>query len=334
MKAAVFQAPGQKLSIETLPDPTPSAGQIVLSVARCGICGSDIHMTASHGVLQPGSVLGHEFAGEVIAIGQGVNNFKIGDRITAMPLANCGRCAACLRGEAKWCEQFLFRAGGYAEYALADAASCLKLPGSLSLADGALVEPMAVARHAVQLAGVMPGDDVLVLGAGPIGLATIYWAKRFGAGRIIASAASRRHEALANSMGADYFVLNDNNATQTIAALFGVLPQIIIECVGLPGMIARCVEWCRPRGTIAVAGACVADDQFMPLLAAIKEVRMVFPILYTLDDFQQSIDALDAGGIEVRAMITETVAFDGFADMFEALRTRTAQCKVMFSPGD
>jgi (R,R)-butanediol dehydrogenase/meso-butanediol dehydrogenase/diacetyl reductase len=332
MKAAVFHAPGQKLSIETLPDPTPGAGQVVLSIARCGICGSDIHMTETHGVLAAGSVLGHEFAGEIVALGSGVQNLKIGDCITALPLANCGKCEACLRGEAKWCEQFLFRAGGYAEYALADAASCLKLPDSLTLADGALVEPMAVARHAVQLSELKAGDDVLVLGAGPIGLATIYWAKRFGAGRVIACAATRRHEALALAMGVDHFVVNDSEAVPTITAQLGKLPQVIVECVGLPGMIVRCIELCRPRGTIAVAGACVAMDQFMPLLPALKELRMVFPILYTLQDFQASIDAMDAGGIEVRAMITDTVGLGGFADMFESLRSRTQQCKVMLAP--
>jgi (R,R)-butanediol dehydrogenase/meso-butanediol dehydrogenase/diacetyl reductase len=332
MKAAVFHEPGQKLVVESLPDPVPGENQIVLKVGRCGICGSDIHMTESHGVLTPGSVLGHEFAGEIIEVGKNITHLHTGDRVTALPLSACGHCASCKAGEFFWCKQSQFTGGGFAEYALADAASTLKLPDILSLEDGALVEPIAVALHAVRLVEKLENANVLVVGAGPIGLAAAYWARRKGAAKVAITAASRRRQALAEATGVEHFVVNDSDATQTITSLFGSLPDIVIECVGLPGTIERSIELVRPRGTVIVAGACVAPDRFTPLTALVKELRLLFSIMYTVDDFRTSIDALDSGALELRAMITRIVGMDEFVETFESLRGSNPHCKVMLSP--
>jgi (R,R)-butanediol dehydrogenase / meso-butanediol dehydrogenase / diacetyl reductase len=331
MKAAVFQAP-RKLAIETVPDPVPGSGQVMIRVGRCGICGSDLHMTESHDVFPAGAVLGHEFAGEIVAIGAEVTDLKPGDRVCAVPVTGCGNCSWCKRGEPQWCRQFQFNAGGYAEYALSPARSCLKLPDILTLADGALVEPMAVARKALRHAQIAPGTDVLVLGAGPIGLAAAYWAKRFGAGRVAVAATSRRREKLAENVGADAFILNDENASEGVTAFFGEPPPVVVECVGLPGLLARSVELARPRGTIVMAGACVLPEQLAPLAASLKELRVQFSIFYAIEDFRASIDALEAGGVELRAIITDVVGMAEFPTRFEALRERSPHCKVMLNP--
>ena len=181
MKAVTFQALHTPLAFESLPDPTPGEGQVVVKVGRCGICGSDLHMTedAAYGC-QHGDVLGHEFAGEVIALGRGAEGLKTGDLVSVIPLRSCGRCEHCRKGEVQWCEAFGLQGGGYAEYALTRPNQCVKLPADLSLADGAIIEPLAVALHGVNLSGLKKGDKVLVLGAGPIGLAVAYWARRMG----------------------------------------------------------------------------------------------------------------------------------------------------------
>ena len=182
MKAVTFQALHTPLAFETLPDPTPDTGQVVIKVGRCGICGSDLHMTedAAYGC-QHGDVLGHEFAGEVVDLGREVEGLKTGDLVSVIPLKSCGHCEHCRKGEVQWCAQFGLQGGGYAEYAVTRPNQCVKLGADVSLADGAIIEPLAVALHGVNLSGMKAGDKVLVLGAGPIGLAVAFWARRMGA---------------------------------------------------------------------------------------------------------------------------------------------------------
>src|SRR5690606_36039725 len=148
--AAVVQGGGKPLVIEQVADPTPGPGQVVIRVGRCGICGSDLHMAQNHSCsFQPGDVPGHEFAGEVVALGAGTEHIKPGDRVAVMPFLSCGKCRACLAGAPAGCvtKQMLGSwgvKGGYAEYVVADARWCVQLPKSLGFDDGALVEPLAV----------------------------------------------------------------------------------------------------------------------------------------------------------------------------------------------
>lgn len=334
MRAAVFHQPGQALAIESRPDPSPSEGEVVLKVGRCGICGSDLHMTDGHGyTADPGSVLGHEFAGEVVAIGARVEHLKIGDRVAALPLIGCGRCASCLGGEPQWCAAgFAWKPGGYAEYAVAGARSCIKLPAALSLADGALVEPLAVALNAVKQANVQPGDKVIVIGPGPIGLATMYWARRFGAGAVVAASDSMLRADLARRMGATGYFVNDGQALEHCTRELGGLADIVFECVGARGLIAQAVDLVRPRGTVLVAGYCMQPDSFVPALAVQKQIRMQFAVLYGIDDFRMAVDALDAGAVEPRDLITDTVSLNALPEAFETLRKPGQHCKVMLSP--
>src|SRR5262249_51592429 len=207
MRAAVFTGVGEPLSIQERPDPTPAPGQVVVRVGRCGICASDLEMTRDCVLTAaPGSVLGHEFAGEVVELGRGIERLRVGDRVAVLPAASaCGRCAGCRRGQPKECcdaaRHGVRQPGGYAEYTLANAWTSFHLPPSLSFEDGALVEPLAVARHGVDMAGIRPGDRVLVLGAGPIGLATVYWARQRGARSVVVVATSRRRAGLGDAVG-------------------------------------------------------------------------------------------------------------------------------------
>jgi len=168
MKAIRFLEPGTALAAVELPDPTPGPGEVVLRVERCGICGSDLEMTSGKGAgIEPGCTLGHEFAGEVVALGAGVRNLQIGSRVTAMPFDGCGVCDRCTAGRPNHCRAFRVhgcggRGGGYAEYSLAGARHCIELPDSLDFVDGALIEPLAVALHGARMAGALAGKRVLV----------------------------------------------------------------------------------------------------------------------------------------------------------------------------
>ena len=160
MRAAVFKGPGRPWAVEIVPDPTPGPGEMILKVVRCGICGSDVHMTSGRGVTMPTDcILGHEYVGEVVAIGREVTDRKIGDKIAAMPFAGCRACDNCLGGDELLCERGVKPyIGGFAEFVRVAASSSLKLPDSLSAADSALIEPLAVGLHGVHLAPGLGGQ--------------------------------------------------------------------------------------------------------------------------------------------------------------------------------
>jgi 2-desacetyl-2-hydroxyethyl bacteriochlorophyllide A dehydrogenase len=337
MKAAYFKRVGLPLEIRSVDDPTPGSGEVVLKIHRCGICGSDLHMTdghAPHFTLPENSTLGHEFAGEVVAVGKNVERLKIGDAVTALPFTGCGQCATCLAGKPNFCAQFKGAAGGFAQYAVVAERVATKLPATLSMEDGALIEPMAVGLHGVALAKIRPGARVLVIGAGPVGLAAIFWARRVGAGRIVATASSRRRESLARHLGADDFVVP--LAGQDLAALAADSLQgpadVVFECAGQEGLIAQSIHCVKPQGDVVVLGFCTVPDQFVPAAAVWKEVRIQFAVTYSMQEFEHVANVFDAGHVEPRMMITDRISLDALPDAFEALRSRTTQCKVMVNP--
>jgi (R,R)-butanediol dehydrogenase/meso-butanediol dehydrogenase/diacetyl reductase len=334
VKAAIFAALGKPLVIESVPDPTPAAGQVVVRVSRCGICGSDLHLTEDPFFgLPPGAILGHEYAGEVVGVGRDVQRVRVGDRVSVMPIHGCWRCASCVAGEPAWCTQMRIDGGGYGEYSLANEAQCLSLPVSVTLEDGALVEPLAVGLHGVTVAQLTPGARVLVIGAGPIGLATAFWARRLGAGRVAVTASSNRRESLAYALGATAFIDPADSSQQAVNRALGAAPDVVFECVGKPGLLARSIEYARPRGTVVILGLCTAIDSLMPFAVVSKEVRLQPAAFYSMRDFEIAADALAANNAVPRAMVTDTVSLDDMPAAFEALRQRNHQCKVMVRPG-
>lgn len=334
MRAAVMQGLHVPLAVETIADPTPGEGQLVVRVGRCGICGSDLHMTEDPAFGKgAGDVLGHEFAGEVVALGKGVEGFVTGDLVSVVPLASCGHCASCLAGEPAWCAQMGLQGGGYAEYALTGASQCVKLPQSASLADGAIIEPLAVGLHGVVLSGMQMGDKVLILGAGPIGLAVAFWARRMGASKVVVQDVARHQEARALQMGATAFVADIEEPVAASDRALGGKADIVFECVGLPGLIAQAVDQVRVKGTVLILGLCTRPDSFVPFKALSKEVRLQTSAFFKRQEYEAALDALDAGAAEPRLLVTETIGLDAVPAIFETLRKRTHQCKVLISPG-
>jgi (R,R)-butanediol dehydrogenase/meso-butanediol dehydrogenase/diacetyl reductase len=333
MKAVTFQALHTPLAFETLPDPTPGEGQVAVKVGRCGICGSDLHMTedAMYGC-RHGDVLGHEFAGEVVALGKGTDGLEIGDFVSVIPLMSCGHCEHCRKGEVQWCETFGLQGGGYAEFALTRPNQCIKLPADLSLADGAIIEPLAVALHGVNLSGLRKGDKVLVLGAGPIGLAVAFWAKRMGAATVAIQDIAEFQQSRALDMGADVFVVDPADPVGSAERALGGKADIVFECVGVPGLIAQGVEQVRPRGTILLLGLCTRPNTFNSFAMLSKEVRLVTSAFFTVPEYQTSLDALTQGAIEPRLLVTDTISLSETPEVFESLKHRTHQCKVLIAP--
>lgn len=334
MKAAIFREAGLPLRIEMVPDPTPAANQVVIKVGRCGICGSDLTLTDPESPLHfpRGATLGHEYAGEIVAIGREVSHLAVGDRVTAMPTTGCGWCAACLAEDPNACGQCHHLMGGFAEYTVADQRYVAKLPLTLSLSDGALVEPLACGSQAVRFGEVGPQSRVLTLGAGPIGLTTVYWARQAGCQRIAVAALSRRNAALAEAMGATAFLLQGEGFAERVSEALGGPPDVVFECAGSAGLLGQAVACVRPRGTVVASGMCFDPEAFVSGNALMKQVRLQFSMAYTMGDFRRSLAALDAGAVEPRAMVGETISLGDLPNRFEALRRERSHGKVMVNP--
>ncbi len=333
MKAALFDTIGKPLVIGDVEDPKPQRGQLLLKVCRCGICGSDLHMTAEEvfGV-QKGDVLGHEFSGEILEIGGDAGGLKVGDQVSVSPIRGCGACASCQRGEPAWCENMTLIGGGYAQYAAVDAYQCRRLPWGISAADGALAEPLAVALHGLTQSGMKPGDTVLIVGAGAIGLAVAFWARRQGARKVVLADLTDLQAERAMSLGATGFVVSDEEVAGKVTAACDGAPDIVFECVGRPGMIDHCISLVRPRGKVVVLGLCTAPDYMDSFRAISKEVTIIMSVFFNMHEFANSIDALDSGRFAPQNLISDRVSLKDMPQAFEALRNRTSQCKVLVDP--
>ncbi|GAO56925.1 alcohol dehydrogenase catalytic domain-containing protein [Novosphingobium sp. MD-1] len=333
MRAATFQGLNQPLTVETVADPEPGKEEVVVKVGRCGICGSDLHMAqdAAYGC-KPGDVFGHEFAGEAAAVGRDVSGLRTGDLVSVIPLMSCGQCASCRRGAVQWCASFALQGGGYAEYAKARVNQCVKLGANVTLADGAIVEPLAVALHGLNRSGLRPGDKVLVLGAGPIGLALAFWARRRGASRVVVQDIAHFQRDRAIEMGADAFIVDLDDPVGSAERALGGKADIVFECVGVPGLLNQAVDQVKPQGTVFLLGLCTKPDPLNTFTMLAKEVSLVPSAFFTVPDYEASLAALDSGTVEPRLMITGTVTLDETPAMFESLKHRSGHCKVMISP--
>lgn len=335
MRSAIFHAAGKPLTIEERPIPEPGTGQVLIKVGRCGICGSDIKMTDTSSPVQfaKGCTPGHEYAGEIAALGQGVSGLKVGDRVTAFPVVGCGRCASCLNGDPYACTSCSYMMGGFANYTLAQAALVTKLPQSLSLDDGALVEPLACGSQAMRLSGATPQSRILIMGAGPMGLATLYWARQTGCKAIAVCATTRRNADRAMNMGATAFLEANDTLARQVADALGEPADIVFECTGSAGAIGRSADIVGLRGTVVSSGMCFDAEPFVAGPATIKQIRLQFSMAYVLSDFHRAIAALDAGHVEPRAMVSEQITLSDLPARLESLRSGQAGCKILVNPG-
>ena len=332
MRAAVFHRPGEPLTIEDRQTPVARTGDIVMKVAFCGICGSDLHATEPGlSTLEAGTVLGHEYSGVVTY--SAVPGFAPGDRVIGLPLQECDDC----RPSGLGCRERLgilcprnrviglgaANPGAYAEYLRMPAHHALKIPDGLDLRIAALTEPLAVGLHAVRAAGNLLGRRVLVVGAGPIGLAVTLFAQLAGARDVTVSEPGAARRAKAASLGA---AVVDPAAEKPQPA------DIIFECVGAPGLLRQCIDIAPLRGRIVVIGVCRADDNFTPYVALRKELSIQFALGYTRDEFADVLDLLAAGRIDAAPLITTVIGLDEVPAVFEALRKPGDHAKVLIDP--
>ncbi len=314
--------------------PEAGPGEVVLKVHNCGICGSDLH-AVQFGTLRPGSILGHEFCGEIHEVGSGVRGFEVGQRVASLPWITCGECEPCSRGEGYHCRRNRVLGlgqlpGAYAEFVMCGERSLLKLPDNVSSREGALVEPLAVGLHGVNRARIQSGKGCVVMGAGPIGLAALTWCKAKGANPIIVSELVAGRADLALKLGATEIV----NPTQQKPAdrmreLTGKAPELVIECIGVKGTLGAAIDIAGTHGRVVVVGACMEPDSIVPMKCLIKEVSIEFAVGYTKAEFEETIDALANGKVNAKPLITDVIGLDEVPAMFDALRAPGNRAKVL-----
>ncbi|MBI2704562.1 MAG: alcohol dehydrogenase catalytic domain-containing protein [Actinobacteria bacterium] len=335
VRAAVLQQPNEPLAVAEVDDPEPRPDELVLHVDACGVCGSDLHLSDAFPL--PGLVMGHEFCGTVLDAGPATSGFAAGDRVTALSLRTCGTCAGCLTGRPPKCanvEMIGFqRPGAFAERVAVGAGDCFKLPDALTAQHGAMIEPLAVGLHTVDRAGIEPGDDVLVLGAGPVGAAVALWLRHAGAGEIVVSDPVDHRRALAEEVGAtatiDPAAADVRSAFESIT---GAPPRLVIECVGVPGLLQHCFDVIDVDGRVVVAGVCMTPDQVLPVNAVTKELDVRFSFYYRTRDYKHTIAMIDHERIDPLPLVTGEVTLDELPDRFQALKSPTVDCKVLVTP--
>lgn len=341
MQAAFCPAPG-RLELRDVAPPDPVAGEVVLRVCACGICGSDLHWFTG-GSRPPAVCPGHEIAGEVVACGAGVTGIVEGARVTAEPMATCGRCRWCRAGTPQLCRRLrvagMHRPGGFAERIALPAAMLHPLPAELDWPIAALSEPMAVAVHAARLAAIGAGQRVLILGAGAIGLLCVVAARAAGAAEVWITARHPHQAAAAQRLGATRVFATDAAADEARRALSREQDvDAVLETVGgVADTLADALHCVRPGGTVVMLGVFTAPPPLPATTLLMKEVRLVGSVMYDRaaprSDFAAAIDLLAAGRDAIAPLVTHQFSLTDVQPAFEtAADKRSGAIKVSVLP--
>jgi threonine dehydrogenase-like Zn-dependent dehydrogenase len=359
MRAAIFR--NGEIVADTLAEPVPGPGEVLVKTLACGICGSDLHarkhahrmaemtlhLNGARKPMDPSRdvVFGHEFCCEILDYGPSTERrFKVGARVCSVP--------ALISAEGpKGIGYSNDNVGGYAERMLLSQALLLEVPNGLAAEHAALTEPLAVGIHAVAKANVQGGEVPLVIGCGPVGLAVIAGLKLKGLHPIVAADYSPARRALAEKMGADVVIdpaktlpfatwaehaamTAEQKAARPPAQMWlpALKPALIFECVGVPGVIQQIFEGAPRDARIVVVGVCMETDKSEPMLGIMKELSVQYVLGYTPVEFASSLQLLAEGKVDAGALITGKVGIDGVAQAFADLANPEKHTKILVEP--
>jgi 2-desacetyl-2-hydroxyethyl bacteriochlorophyllide A dehydrogenase len=347
MRAAVMRQGA--LVVDEVPDPRPGPGQVVVRTLACGICGSDLHalqhgdqlveMSAEGADFAPEGlpsvelmdlardvIMGHEFCGQVVEVGENAGNCRSGDVVVSVPMTF----------DADGLHPIGYSnvyPGGYAEQLVLSDMVALKVPNGLDPHLAALTEPMAVGLHAVNRSSLREGQAAIVLGCGPVGLATIASLRLLGASPIIAADFSPTRRELAGTMGAHE--VTDPRVEPVIDVWRRTgrpQPATIFEAVGVPGLLDQALQVVPRQGEVVVVGACMEPDTFRPMRGVVKEVDIRFAFGYDPMEFSETLRRISEGEIDVAPLVTGRVDLEAVPAAFEELATPDAHAKILVEP--
>jgi L-iditol 2-dehydrogenase len=306
--------------------PRPTAGEVLLRIRRIGICGSDIHVY--HGLHPYTSypvVQGHEVSATVEELGEGVTGFTKGQPVTFMPQITCGTCYPCRHGMYNICDSLKvmgFQAPGAAQdYFVLPARLVVPLPGSLSTEEGALIEPLAVAVHALRRGGGAGGKSVVVIGAGPIGNLVAQTAKAQGASKVLVADKSEFRLELAQKCGADFAVnVGATRLKDSITECFGSdKADLILECVGAEPTVGSAIEAARKGSTIVVVGVFGKKPVTDLGLAQDRELSLVGTLMYRAEDYEEAIRLADSGVMSLKKLVTGRFPLESYLQAYQSI---------------
>ncbi|MFA5028595.1 MAG: zinc-binding dehydrogenase [Candidatus Methylomirabilota bacterium] len=321
MKAAVFHA-DKRLVIEEVPDPAPEPDEIVMQVSYCAICGSDLHRYA-FAMMKPGTIMGHEFSGVVVATGKNVTAWKVGDRVTrsggridpGRDLPNMPpRYSAKERG-------FLpLKPGAYAQYVATPAEKVMAIPEGVSDLDASLTEPLTVALHAVRSSKLRLGDSAVVLGAGPIGLFAQQCARRGGATRVYVSETNPARRRVAELLGADrVFDPRQADVVKEVVAGTGIGADVAFDCAGARPTLQQALEMVRMGGQVVVVALAWEPVDCLPVEWVGREVEMKTCYAHLNSEWPISMDLLVSGAVQTQPLISKVIGLEQLDGMFQTL---------------
>lgn len=335
MRVAVLNGPGE-LVVQERPAPHPGPGQVLVRVRSVGVCGSDTHYF-DHGrigrfVVESPLVLGHEAAGEVVAVGAGVRSVAAGQRVSIEPGVPDLTCEQCLAGRYNLCPDMRFFAtppvdGAFAELVAVHEAFAHPVPDSMSDDAAALLEPLSVGIWACRKAGVTAGSRVLVTGAGPIGLVTVQTALAFGATEVVVSDVNPTRLALAGDLGATWLV---DARSESVSAL-DPAPDVLVECSGFPPAIADGIRALAPAGRAVLVGM-GGEEVPLPLSVVQERELVVTGTFRYAGTWPLAIALVTAGRVDLDRLVTGVYRLDQAADALTAGRTDPGAIKAVVRP--
>ncbi|HEX3588742.1 MAG TPA: 2,3-butanediol dehydrogenase [Pseudonocardiaceae bacterium] len=328
MRAAVYHSK-HDIRVEEVAEPGPvGPGRVRLRPFLCGICGTDLHEYAAGPIVIPTQphplsgaaapqILGHEFSGVVLEVGDGVTAVAVDDRVAVMPLVYCGQCYYCRRGlnhlcTTMACTGLSWGGGGISEQVVVPAYQVSRLPGEVSDVQGALVEPAAVAAYGVDRTGMAPGDTILITGAGPIGALAALYAHAAGAARIVVSEPNPKRRALAEAFGVATVLdpLTDRVPDAVRDLTDGVGVDVAAECSGSQGGLTTALESLRAHGTATQVGLHVKPATIDPMALSNKDLSLIGTWCYPVYDFPRITALIATGRYPVQQVLTEVIGVD------------------------
>ena len=343
MKALVLKE-YKRFSYGEAPTPEPGAGEVLIAVKSCGICGSDVHgMDGSTGRRRPPIIMGHEAAGVITAIGSAVSGWKAGDRVTFDSTIFCGQCDFCRRGRVNLCDRRRVlgvscaeyrRNGAFAEYVAVPQHVLYRLPEGLPFEHAALVEPFAIALHAIGRVPVALHDTVVVVGTGMIGLALVQGLRRAGCGRLIAVDLAPDRLALAGKLGAtDLIHPAIENPGETVLRLTdGRGADLAFEAVGLPASVELAVNCVRKGGAVTLVGNVSSRIDF-PLQAAVTRELTLFGSCASCGEYPTALNMMARGALQAAPLLSAIAPLKEGAAWFDRLYAKEpGLLKVVLQP--
>jgi (R,R)-butanediol dehydrogenase/meso-butanediol dehydrogenase/diacetyl reductase len=335
MPAAVYVGEG-KITAQQVPVPEPGPGEVLIEIAQCGICGSDLHLVLER-YAKPGSILGHEWSGVVVS-GPPGSGWEAGQRVVGNPTPGCGTCRPCRRGRPSVCLRraqgnLLDGRGAFCRYKTVSVDNVLRIPDSLSSRGAALTEPTAIALHAVRIGDVGPDDRVLVTGGGPVGLLIVAVLRAQGVTDITVSEPSplRRRQALA--VGAARAVAPDTLEDPPMGATVAEPYAVAFECSGHASAAEGALHQLDYAGTLVIVGTGFEPPRVNQNRMIIFELEIVGAYNYNAEGFGPAVALLDSGALPLESLIEPVdIPLNGVMDAMEQLSRGEIPSKVMVRP--